>query len=417
MPVARAGRHGPLHGAGPTPRAGDAQESGPHGLSEALYAFTSACEQQRLRVRRARARHPVLEHRSSDWRCSLGRFAPMVLVLALAGRFAAQRTAAGRPPAPCPPTARCSSVLLVGRDGGRRRPDLRPRARPRSRSRKALCMSTATDHAAPRPGRPRPRPPRGRRPARPPPGGPRSARCASSTRARWSRTPGHARRRGRRGHSPRVLADPRPVRLRLERRGVALAHRALRATWPRPSPRAAARPQAGDAAASTRTGSTRASCATPAAGDLGDEVPGHRPAPGDVVVVDAGQTHPRRRGRRRGRGQGRRVGDHRRVRAGDPRVRRRPERRHRRHRWCSRTGSWCRITAEAGRDLRRPDDRPGRGRRAGSKHAQRDRAERPARLASTIVFAGRGGRACSRSPTTPAREQSAASCSSRCSCA
>jgi hypothetical protein len=41
--------------------------------------------------------------------------------------------------------------------------------------------------------------------------------------------------------------------------------------------------------------------------------------------------HPRRRRRRRGHRLGRRVGDHRRVRAGDPRVRRRPLRGHRRH--------------------------------------------------------------------------------------
>ena len=48
---------------------------------------------------------------------------------------------------------------------------------------------------------------------------------------------------------------------------------------------------------------------------------------------------PRRRRRHRGRRLGRRVGGHRRVRAGDPRVRRRPLRGHRRHRRCSPTGS------------------------------------------------------------------------------
>ena len=54
-----------------------------------------------------------------------------------------------------------------------------------------------------------------------------------------------------------------------------------------------------------------------------------------------GGADPRRRHRDRGHRLGRRVGDHRRVRAGDPRVRRRPQRGHRRHA-SSRTRSWCR---------------------------------------------------------------------------
>ena len=54
-------------------------------------------------------------------------------------------------------------------------------------------------------------------------------------------------------------------------------------------------------------------------------------ARGDVVVVDGGRADPRRRHRDRGHRDGRRVGDHGRVRAGDPRVRRRPQRGHRRH--------------------------------------------------------------------------------------
>ena len=44
----------------------------------------------------------------------LGRFLPIVLVLALAGSLARQRHGPGRPRAPCPPTRRCSSALLVG---------------------------------------------------------------------------------------------------------------------------------------------------------------------------------------------------------------------------------------------------------------------------------------------------------------
>ena len=52
---------------------------------------------------------------------------------------------------------------------------------------------------------------------------------------------------------------------------------------------------------------------------------------GDLVMVVGRRADPRRRRDRRGDRLGRRVGDHRRVRAGDPRVRRRPLGRHRRH--------------------------------------------------------------------------------------
>ena len=59
------------------------------------------------------------------------------------------------------------------------------------------------------------------------------------------------------------------------------------------------------------------------------------PAPdlrkGDLVVCEAGDLIPGRRRHRRGHRERRRVGHHRRVRARDPRVRRRPLERHRRH--------------------------------------------------------------------------------------
>ena len=53
--------------------------------------------------------------RRSGTRCSalcmlVGRFLPIVLVLALAGRFAASEAAARRAPAPCRPTGPCSSA-------------------------------------------------------------------------------------------------------------------------------------------------------------------------------------------------------------------------------------------------------------------------------------------------------------------
>ena len=84
---------------------------------------------------------------------------------------------------------------------------------------------------------------------------------------------------------------------------------------------------------------------------------------------------PRRRHRDRGHRLGRRVRDHRRVRPGHPRVRRRPLRGHRRHPRA--------VGPDRGRDhpgarplVPGPDDRAGRGRRA-AQDAERDRAEHP----------------------------------------
>ena len=90
-----------------------------------------------------------------------------------------------------------------------------------------------------------------------------------------------------------------------------------------------------------------------------------------------GGDDPRRRHRDRGHRLGRRVGDHRRVGAGHPRGRRRPQRGHRRHQGP--------LRPDRGRDhpgarqvLPRPDDRPGRGGRA-AQDAERDRARHPPR--------------------------------------
>ena len=96
----------------------------------------------------------------------------------------------------------------------------------------------------------------------------------------------------------------------------------------------------------------------------------------------------RRRGRRRGRGadsgrrrgdrgnrERRRIGDHRRVGAGDPRVRRRPLRRHRRHARPLRPDCRPGDTA-AGGELPRPDDRARRGLLA-AEDTERDRAQHP----------------------------------------
>ena len=100
-------------------------------------------------------------------------------------------------------------------------------------------------------------------------------------------------------------------------------------------------------------------------------------ARGDVVVVEAGRADPRRRHGDRGHRLRRRVGDHRRVGARHPRVRRRPQRRHRRH--ARALGPHRgRDHAGAGPVVPRSHDRARRGRRA-AQDAERDRALDPAR--------------------------------------
>ncbi len=62
-----------------------------------------------------------------------------------------------------------------------------------------------------------------------------------------------------------------------------------------------------------------------------EQVPASTLRAGDVVICRGGRPDSRRRRGDRGHRHGRRIGDHRRERAGDPRVGRRPQRRDRRH--------------------------------------------------------------------------------------
>ena len=105
--------------------------------------------------------------------------------------------------------------------------------------------------------------------------------------------------------------------------------------------------------------------------------PGRRAAAGRHRRRQRRRGHPRRRRDHRGRRLGRRVRDHGRVRPGDPRGRRRPLGRHRRHEAALRP---ARDPGHAGARevVPRPHDRARRGRRA-PQDAERDRAQHPAR--------------------------------------
>ena len=98
--------------------------------------------------------------------------------------------------------------------------------------------------------------------------------------------------------------------------------------------------------------------------------------------------HPGRRRDHRRRRVGRRIGHHRRVRAGDSRVGRRPLGGDRRH--ASALGLDQRAGhGESWRDVPRSHDRAGRRRRA-AEDAERDRAQHPARRADDRLPARRG---------------------------
>ncbi len=85
----------------------------PHGFSEVLYAFTSAGNNNGSAFGGLSANTPFY-NTALGIVMLLGRFVPIVLVLALAGSFARQTARPGERRARCPPTRRCSSTMLVG---------------------------------------------------------------------------------------------------------------------------------------------------------------------------------------------------------------------------------------------------------------------------------------------------------------
>ncbi len=108
-----------------------------------------------------------------------------------------------------------------------------------------------------------------------------------------------------------------------------------------------------------------------------ERVPAAHLRPGDMVVCEAGDLIPGDGDVVDGVASVERVGHHGGVGAGHPGVRRRPQRRHRRHAGAERPDRGAHHPG-ARRQLPRPHDHPRRGHRA-AQDAQRDRAEHPHR--------------------------------------
>ena len=307
---------------------------GPHGLSEVLYAFMSGGNNNGSAFAGLSA-NTAFYNTALGLAMLAGRFVPIVLVLALAGSLARQQPvpATAGHAADAPPALRRHARR---RRRHRRRPDLLPRARPRSAGGGPVMprhLPPVHQLRTPRRNPPRDHPEsQRRRECRPACSTPRCSsppsppRCASSTRGSWSAAPSCSSSRSA-PSSRRSLADRRPQPLRLVGRGVAVAHRRSSPTSPRRSPRAAARPR-------------RPPCGGPRPRPMArrlradgseETVPGPELRAGRPGRGRGRRDHPRRRRRRRGRGERRRVGDHRRVRAGHPGVRWRPQLGHRRH--------------------------------------------------------------------------------------
>ena len=342
---------------------------GPHGLTEVLYAFTSAANNNGIGLRRARRQHRLLQHRARR-RDAPRPFLPIVLVLALAGSLAAAGQRARTRPAPCRPTGRSSSLLA------RRRRSSSSPGSPTSRPwRSDRSRKDCHDHARPVAG-----PSRGSRRL----GRLRPARAADVAARRRAQArpahdvaqPGHVRGLGRRrAHHRRWRSSSRASSPGRSPSGS--GSRCCSPTWPRRSPRAGARPR-------------RRRCGRPARDTDGPAARRRRrrgarsPPPScssaTASSCEAGDVDPRRRRRRRGRRQRRRVGDHRRVRAGDPGVAAATAARSPAAPGCCRDRIVVADHRAAGRDLHRPDDRAGRGRQP-AEDAERDRAQHPARRA------------------------------------
>ena len=355
---------------------------GPHGFSEVLYAFTSASNNNGSAFAGITVNTPWW-NTALGLAMLLGRFLPIVLVLGLAGSLARQQPGARPAPGLCRPTGRCSSPWCRGScDLGRAELPTRPSPRPTGR--RALTDPRRTrDVGHVNRGTPRD--------CALPPGcrwgcwsrDSSGWRCRGPLRKLNPATPvaqpGHVHRRGRR-HVHHGVGRCRPVGVRLVDHRLAVAHRGLRqpcgvgGRGPRQGPgRYLAESQAGDGRP------------TPGRVDRGRHAGRVRRRSRRRRRAAAGRhrrrrgrtDHSRRRRRHRGDRQRRRVGDHRRVGPGHPRVGRRPLGGHRRHPGAVRPDRGADHPA-AWRELHRPDDRSGRGGEP-AEDPERDRAQHPAR--------------------------------------
>ena len=206
-------------------------------------------------------------------------------------------------------------------------------------------------------------------------------RRAQARSARAGEEPGDLRHRGRLGrrHGPVRARSRRAQRagrvLRADRR-LALVHGAVRQF--RRGGRRRARQGAGRRPAPDAHRHARPS-ATSIPTTLERPRPGRQRARPQLRRRRAGRGrrhHSRRRRDHRRRRLGQRIGDHRRIRAGDPRGRRRPLGGDRRHDGAVRLDQGAHHR-RAGLDLPRPHDRAGRGRRA-AEDAERTGAVDPA---------------------------------------
>ena len=358
---------------------------GPHGLSEVVYAFTSAANNNGSAFGGLTG--------NTDWfnttlglAMLAGRFLLIVPVLAIAGSLARKQpvpASAGTFPTGTPLFA----ALLVGVDRDRRRRSPTSPCSPSGRS----WSSWACDL------RRQPRRSSTRRSC-----GARPRQRAEARPAAHGAQPGDVRRRDRQRARDRPLRQGLPTR----RTGACSpgssrpgsGSRCCSRTSRRRSPRGAARPRPTSCA--RRAPTTIAHRRLPD-GSL-EDVAELALRVGDEVVVSAGEVIPADGDVDRGHRERRRVGDHRRVGARDPRVGRRPLGRHRRH-----AGALGRDRRPghraAGRELPRPDDRARRG---------RERQKTPNEIALnillaglTIVFLALPSSRCSRSPSTRARSR------------
>ena len=216
----------------------------------------------------------------------------------------------------------------------------------------------------------------------PPAVGLAARRPAQARPPRAAAQPRHVRRVGGLG-ARHDLGDRRAERVRRPHRGLAVVHGALR--QPRRSRRGGPGQGPGRVAAAHKKETVRAQARRRGRGRGRRHRADHRRPRGRR----GGRDDPGRRRRRRGHRDRRRVGDHRRVGAGRPRGGRRPQLGHRRHHRAVRPHR-REDHDEAGRVVRRPHDRAGRG-RGPAEDAQRDRADDPAGRAHDHLPARRGG--------------------------